>query len=191
MDLKINGRNMEINEQIRNHVSQKLGQVHRHLPGIIMAKVELASEPTRSQKDRIVAQVTLDVGNAILRAEQRAPNTTAAINAVAEALDRRIDRYKSQTYRSERARQNTPDKREAGAEESLYFDAADSESPVGGALVRVKKFDMKPMTVEDAATQMQLLGHDFFMFLNSEPDQYNILYLRDDGNYGLIQPKDV
>ena len=101
---------MDINDQVRNHVSQKLGQVHRHLPGIITAKVELASEPTRSQKDRIVAQVTLDVGNAILRAEQRAPNTTAAINAVAEALDRRIDRYKSQAYRSERARQNTPDK---------------------------------------------------------------------------------
>ena len=108
MELRLQGKNLEINDQIRNHVSQKLGQLGRHLPGLTSVTVELASEATRNQRDRVVAQVTLDVDGSILRAEQRAPNTRAAVNAAAEVLTRQIERYKSQTYRSERSRQSQP-----------------------------------------------------------------------------------
>lgn len=188
MELQIQGRNIEINDQVRSYIAQKLAQVNRHLPAISRAEVELASESTRSHQDRIVVQVTLDVGGAILRAEQRAANTTAAINLVAEALDRRVERYKSRAYRSERARQNTP-LREQQAEE-LSEPAGDTVGPwlADGGLVRVKRFNVKPMTVDEAAFQMELLGHTFFMFINSDSGQYNVLYQRDDGNYGLIQP---
>jgi putative sigma-54 modulation protein len=188
LELQIQGRNIEINDQVRSYIAQKLAQVNRHLPAISRAEVELASESTRSHQDRIVVQVTLDVGGAILRAEQRAANTTAAINLVAEALDRRVERYKSRAYRSERAKQSTP-LREQRAEE-LFEPAGDVAGPwlADGGLVRVKRFDMEPMTVDEAAFQMQLLGHTFFMFLNSGSSQYNVLYQRDDGNYGLIQP---
>ena len=189
MDLKINGRNVEISDQVRKHVTEKLGRIGRHLPGITKAAVELASEPTRSQRDRVVAQVTLDVSGSILRAEQRASNTEAAINSVAEVLARRIERYKSRTYRSERARQTTF-LRVQEAEEAVPSARPFEGKELGdGNLVRIKRFNMKPMSVDDAAFQMRLLGHHFFMFLNDESDQYNLLYQRDDNNLGLIQPK--
>ncbi len=189
MDLKIQGRNVEINDQVRKHVAQKLGQISRHLPGISRVVVELASEPTRSQRDRIVVQVTLDLGSSILRAEQRASNTTTAINSVAEVLDRRIERYKSRAYRSERARQGTPLREREAEDAAQTAGAFEGEVLADGDLVRIKQFDMKPMTVDEAGFQMQLLGHSFFMFLNSEFDQYNVIYQRGDGNYGLIQPR--
>ena len=108
MELQIHGRNVEITDQVRKHVQQKLGQLSRHLPGLSRATVELAPESTRAKKDRVVAQVTLDLSGSILRAEQRAANTSSAINSVVEVLTRRIERYKSRTYRSERARQSPP-----------------------------------------------------------------------------------
>lgn len=198
MEVSIQTRNLEINDRVRQHIARKLDHINQHLPGISRALVEVASEPTRAQQDRIVIQVTLDVNGSVLRGEQRGANTTAAINSVAEILERRIKRYKSRAYRSERARRITP----LSAQQAQEVEAAiaepdleiglDSESDdgalPGGALVRVKRFDMKPMTVDEAAFQMQLLGHKFFMFLNSESDQYNLLYQRDDGDYGLIQP---
>ena len=190
MELQIRGKNVEINDQIRNHVAQKLGQLDRQLTGLAGVAVELSSESTRSQRDRVVAQVTLDVNGSILRAEQRASNTTTAINSVAEVLARRIERYKSRAYRSERARQS-PSLGEQQAEEAGRLAIEEQpEALAGGDLVRIKRFDMKPMTVEDAAFQMQLLGHQFFMFLNSESDRHNVLYQRSDSNFGLIQPRD-
>lgn len=189
MELKIQTRNLEINDRVRQHIAEKLNQINRHLPAITEAVVEVAAEPTRKQQDRIVVQVTLDVTGSILRGEQRASNTTAAINAVAEVLNRRIERYKSRAYRNERARQEGVALRTQQAEEAAQpISSVETEPLSDGALVRIKRFDMEPLTVEEAAFQMQLLGHSFFMFLNSESRQYNVIYQRDDGNYGLIQP---
>ena len=187
MDLQILGRNLEISTQIKEHVTSKLGTIDRHLPNIGRADVEIASEATRSQKDRVVVQVTLNVSGTLLRAQQRAPNAKAAVNAAAQSLDRQIERYKGQVYRSERE-----------ARGALEFDAGDAppteealaEIKLGriGAVSRVKHFDMEPMTVEQAAVQMQRLDHIFYMFLDSETNQYGVLYMRGDANYGLIQP---
>ena len=188
MELTIQSRNVEINDRVRSHIERKLGQLNRHLLGISGVTVELASEPTRAQRDRIVAQVTLRVGGTVLRAEQRAPSTTGAINSVAEVLDRRIERYKSHAYRSERAKQNVSLRVQQADEASEPISTEVREPLPDGNLVRVKRFNMKPMTVEEAAFQMQLLGHSFFMFLNSESDGHNVLYMREDGDFGLIQP---
>ena len=188
VELQIQGRNLEINDQVRNHVSQKLGQLGRHLPGLNRATVELASEATRAQQHRVVAQVTLDVNGTILRAEQRAPNARAAINSVTEVLSRRIERYKSQTYRSSgRARQNAPSRAPEAEGASQTANPEEMEQLADGAQVRVKRFEMTPMTMEEAAFQMQLLGHQFFMFRNSDTGHHNVIYQRDDGNFGLIQ----
>ena len=188
MELQVQGRNVEITEQVRNHLQQKMGQLGRHLPGLSRVTVELASESTRAQRDRVVAQVTLDVGGSILRAEQRAANTNTAINLVAEVLNRRIDRYKSRAYRSERARQSPPLRAQQAEEAAQSTDSVVTEELADRDLVKIKRFDMDPMTVQEAAFQMQLLGHRFFMFFNSDSASYNVIYQRDDGNYGLIQP---
>ncbi len=190
MEWRIQGRNLEINDQIRSHIEEKLGQLSKRLPGVSTVSVELSAESTRSRRDRYVAQVTLNVGGSILRAEQRGTNTKTAINSAAEILSRRIERYKTQVYRSERARHTTP----VGVQqaEQAAQDAIPAEATVlsEGDLVKTKRFEMKPMTVENAALQMQLLGHRFFMFLNSESDRHNVLYQRDDGDFGLIQPEE-
>ena len=187
MELHIYGRNLEITDRTREHVESKLDQIDRHLPGISNATVELAYEATRSHNDRIVAQVTLHVGRTLLRAQQRAANETTAINSVAKALDQQIKRFKSQTYRSGRGRLSGRGANEealAGEPESNSRNSAAVMDEVfaGGQVVRLKEFEMEPTSVDQAAAQMQLLRHDFYMFLDSETDKHSVLYLRGDGN---------
>ena len=190
MDLQIQGRNIEITDQVRRHIEDKLSHLARQLTSLSNVSVELSSESTRSKQDRVVAQVTLNVAGSILRAEQRAPDTKTAITSASEVLSRRIERYKSQTYRSQRSRQNASLGTQQAEEAALAEPPADGEVLPGGDVVKIKRFGMKPLTVEEAVFQMQLLGHAFYMFLNSETDRHNVLYQRDDGNYGLIQPSE-
>ena len=191
MDLNIQGRNIEITRSMKEHVAAKLSSLDRHLPSITRADVEMASERTRSQQDRVVVQVSLNVGGNLLRAQRRAANARAAVNAAIEALDRQVNRWKAQTYRSERQSRNAPDAdtvaREPLPSENGLADDEVLAAPTGD-LVRIKRFDMEPMAVEEAALQMQYLDHSFYMFLDAETNRYSVLYRRADANYGLIQP---
>ena len=174
MELHIYGRNLDIDDKTREHVESKLDQIDRHRPGLSNATVELAYEATRSQNDRIVAQVTLHVGRTLLRAQQRAATTTSAINSVAQSLDRQIKRFKSHTYRSERNRQ--AGRVAVSAAEMTYpedalsipsMDASSNDTAAmdeelsDGQVVRLKEFDMEPTSVDDPAAQMQFWGHSF------------------------------
>ena len=191
MDLNIQGRNIEITRSMKEHVAAKLSSLDRRLPAITRADVEMASERTRSQQDRVVVQVSLSVGGDLLRAQRRAANARAAVNATVEALDRQVNRWKAQTYRSERLSRNAPDADLVAREPLPYENGVADEEEVAAStedLVRIKRFDMEPMTVEAAALQMQYLDHSFYMFLDAETDRYSVLYRRADANYGLIQP---
>ena len=191
MDLNIQGRNIQITRSMKEHVAAKLSSLDRHLPSIARAEVEMSSERTRSQQDRVVVQVSLNVGGDLLRAQRRASNARAAVNAAADALDRQLNRWKSQNYRSERLSRYAPDAdvvvQEAFVSENEVQGEDEAAVPAGD-LVRIKRFDMEPMTVEEAALQMQYLDHSFYMFLDSETNRYSVLYRRADANYGLIQP---
>ena len=194
MDLKIQGRNIEITRSMNEHVTAKLASLDRHQPAISRAEVEMATEPTRSQQDRVVVQVSLNVGGDLLRAQRRAPNARAAVNSAADALDRQLRRWKAQNYRSERQAREAPDA-DLVAREPLPMDNGVQDEDVlegpTGDLVRIKRFDMEPMTVEEAALQMQYLDHSFYMFLDAETNCYSVLYRRSDSNFGLIQPADA
>ena len=191
MDLNIQGRNIQITRSMKEHVAAKLSSLDRHMPSITRAEVEMASERTRSHQDRVVVQVSLNVGGDLLRAQRRAPNARAAVNAAADALDRQLNRWKAQTYRSERHARNAPDAdvaiRELQETDDGVADVETVAAPAGD-LVRIKQFDMEPMTVEEAALQMQYLDHSFYMFLDAETNRYSVLYRRADANYGMIQP---
>ena len=104
MELNIKAKNADVNQQPQGHIERTFGDLIRHLPAITNVNVELSSQATRSQSDRIVARVTLNVDESLLRAEQRVANAVEAINPVAGVLDRRSERYKSRTYRSKRAK---------------------------------------------------------------------------------------
>ena len=188
MELVIQGRNLEVSESIRTYVARKMQRISRHLPAVLAALVELSFENTRSQDQRVVAQVTLNCNRTILRGEERAANVNAAVDAVADVLDRRVQRLKGSLYRSEQARQTGKGVSIRALETQQAETAAaaeEMESP--GRVVRTKRLQMKPMTVEEAALQMELLGHDFFLFYDGLANRYCVLYRRRDGDLGLIE----
>ncbi len=186
MDLKLQGRNIQINERIRAYATRKLSRLDRLLPENSLAEVEVNSSTTRSQSDRITIQATIKSAGVTLRAEQRASNANAAIDLVVDILERKIAKFKTQTYRSKRT--STPFRvmQAEGAEQTV--DPREGTILSDGTLLRFKQFAMESMTVEEAALQMEMVGHSFYMFLNDESGQHNVLYRREDGNFGLIQP---
>ena len=193
MELHIHGRNMELNEETRDYITRKVNRLSRHLTGITSATVELVRENTKAQNTRIAAQITLDIRGTVLRGEERGANAKVAIDSVVHVMDRRVERYKGKAYRTNQVKKTGRNLslRNAGAStESAEVTETDEETlQAEGKVVRVKRYPIKPMTVDEAAFQMQLVGHDFFLFLNSETDQHNLLYKRHDGDFGLIQPE--
>ena len=185
--------NLELNDGTRDYITRKMDRLSRHLRGITEATVELSRENTRAQDARIVAQITLDIDGAVLRGEERGANAVAAMDSVINVMDRRVERYKGKVYKSRQVKK-------AGKNLSLRTleapPIAPEQSPAveeiaeaEGKVVRIKRFPMKPMTVDEAVFQMELLGHDFFLFVDSETEQHRLVYKRHDGDYGLIQPE--
>lgn len=190
MQLTIKGRNMEVTDRLRNYAEKKIGKLDRFLPDIMEVRVDLAEESTRKASERYVAQVTVRSNGTLLRAEERSNDIYAAIDMVTDKLHVQIGRYKGKRRRKmERAQAQAVE-----AEEYQYTDlveqmeAVEEEPPVG-RIVRVKRFPMTPMSEEEAIEQMELLGHDFFVFYNPADAAVNVIYRRSDGNYGLLQPE--
>lgn len=193
MELQIRTKNFELTQSVRGYVERKVGRIGRHLPAASRVLVDLSSEHVRSQGQRVVAQLTLDINGVVLRGEERGHNVTAALDAAVDLLDRRIDRYKGKSYRVEQTKravrrgQGLPD--QLGEADAPGAAEAEEESSPRAAVVKSKSFPIKPMAVDEAIFQMEMLGHDFFLFLNSEVGVYNVLYRRRDNAYGLIQPE--
>lgn len=181
MDWTITGKNIEITSPVRTYVERKLSKLGRHLPRILAAKVEITQEKTKSPQHRYVIQATIDSSGTLLRGEERSSDIYAAIDGVADILDRQIERFKGRVYY--RGRANAA-KAEAAAEAS---EPAETEAP--SPVVKTKRFTVKPMTIEEAVEQMELLGHDFFLFINDATNRFNVIYRRRSGDYGLIDPE--
>jgi len=182
MQLAIAGKNLEITDSLRKYVEKKIGRLDRYLPNIIDARVELTVENTRAAKDSQIAQVTLRTKHAILRAEEASSDMFASIDAVFDKMQRQADRYKGKRW-SKRGVEGEVPVESAAEEESALADEQPSR------ISRVKRFSMAPMDEEEAVDQMELLGHDFFVFFNLNANQINVVYRRSGGDYGLIQPE--
>ncbi|MCE2404080.1 MAG: ribosome-associated translation inhibitor RaiA [Dehalococcoidia bacterium] len=192
MELEIRGKNLDLTDVARDQISRKLSRLGRRLPEISTAVVELARERSRSQRAPVVAQVTLNIDGTVLRGEERGSNAVAAVDAVIDVMDRRVERYKGKAYRSQvvkKSGRNASIRTEGAPAPSEAEIEEDAVSEADGRVVRTKRFAIKPMTLEEAAFQMDLLGHDFFLFRDGETEEYNLLYRRRDGDYGLIQPE--
>lgn len=180
MEIQLFTRNMELTPRLREYVEKKVSKLDRYLPNITEVRVDLSVESTRSNADRQVAQLTIRTPRAILRAEERSSDMFTAIDAALDKMRRQITRYK--TRRQDRWQ------RGAAVEEELLEEGA-AEEAASGRVVRVKRFEMFPMTPDEAIEQMELLGHQFFVFLNAVNGGVNVVYRRRDGNYGLIIPE--
>ena len=185
MELVIKGKNLEVSEAVRKYVQGKIGKLSRHIPNISEGKVELTYEDAKAQGQRYGVQATLNCGGTLLRGEERAADFYTAVDAVADVLDRQIERYKGRVYRSGRKALSS----KAASSEAEVATAEEEEEEFGGKVVRIKRFLVKPMSEEEALEQMELLGHDFFIFYNTATDNYSVVYRRKGGDYGIIHPE--
>ncbi|MEE8443514.1 MAG: ribosome-associated translation inhibitor RaiA [Dehalococcoidia bacterium] len=190
MELVITSRNLELTEEAKEYIEKKFAPISRRLRGVSEAKVEIRGESTRSARHQVVVQVTLSVNGALLRAEERASILNTAIDVVTRALNRQVLRYKGQRFASLRAKKGGRGASIRSVDEVTEGSEAGEEriTVPSGKVVRVKRFLMEPLTLDEAATQMEFLGHDFFFFLNAGTKTHNVLYRRRDGDYTVIEP---
>ncbi len=186
MDLTFRARHVPVTEELREYTARKLSRLGRYLPLVDEAVVELELEGGESAH-RYVVQLTVNCNGTYLRAEERGPRLMAAIDAAADVLSRQVRRFKERSYRSGR-RQGA--KEAAQIEQAAVEEEAEVEEEIIlGKVVRIKQFPMKPMSEEEAIEQMELLGHDFFLFFDTKANTYALLYRRRRGDYGMIIPQ--
>jgi putative sigma-54 modulation protein len=186
MDIQITGKNLEVLPTVRSYITKKFSKVDKYLDKVLAFEVVVSEEKTRSPEQRSVVQVTINNHGTLLRAEERGPDTRTAIDKVVEVLDRQIEHYRGKLPYANKRKSASIRTSESQTEVALEEDAATEDD--GPKIVKTKKFDIKPMSLEEATDQMVLLSHDFFLFYNQDNNQLNLLYRRKDGNYGLIEP---
>jgi putative sigma-54 modulation protein len=187
MELIFKNRNSKVSDHQRTHIEEKLNKLGRYLDQISQMTVEIIEEQRRTEGIVHRVQVTL-VGEhgILLRAEQRAAELYAAVDEVHDTLQRQIRRYKDKHWRRGRLRRQGGEIVEAVPEVTNGVTPETEERRP--RIVRTKEFDVKPMFSDEAVEQMELLGHSFFVFRDAETNRINVLYRREDGNYGLIVP---
>lgn len=189
MEMHITGKNLELSPEVRSYISKKMSKINRFLPNILSFDVVASEEQTRSPEQRFIVQVTLDSNGTLIRGEERGRDLYTATDKVNEVMNRQIEHYKGKLPYSNK--RDSPSIRTSTSEVAAGVAAEVEEAAApepGPRVVKVKKFDIKPMSQEEAVDQMQLLGHDFFLYYNPDNNRINLLYKRKDGNYGLIEP---
>ncbi|MBP3460531.1 MAG: ribosome-associated translation inhibitor RaiA [Lachnospiraceae bacterium] len=168
------GKNIEVTEGLKSAVEDKIGKLEKYFTPETEVHVTLSVE-----KDRQKIEVTIPVKGSIIRSEQVSNDMYVSIDLVEEIIERQLKKYK---------RKLTDQKQAASFFKQDYIekDYMDEEEI---KIIRTKKFDIKPMYPEDACIQMELLGHNFFVFCNAETDQVNVVYKRKGNTYGLIEPE--
>ncbi|MFB5083629.1 ribosome hibernation-promoting factor, HPF/YfiA family [Symbiobacterium thermophilum] len=177
MQVAVRGKNIEITKALREYVEKKLGKIEKFVDHPIKAQANLYVE-----RGRHIIEVTADLNGWILRGEEATGDMYASIDLVADKLEKQVQRYRARLRRRGGAGVS-PEAAVAGAEDQ----GVDAE--LDGKVVKVKRFPVKPVTVDEAILQMDLLSHDFFVFVNSDTGKVNVLYRRHDGDYGLLVPE--
>ena len=183
MKTNLKARNIELNDRLRGQIEHKLRRLDRITHEMAEADVELIGHASHATDSAQVAEVTLRNNGDVLRSTASGATPIAALDVVIDKLERQVVRTKE--------RPGSVRKRHSDEVESvLSREAIGTVEPDGGGpqVVKLKRFDMQPMFEEDAISQMEELGHAFFVFLDAETEQVAVVYRRTDGNYGLIQP---
>ncbi|HOB21549.1 MAG: ribosome-associated translation inhibitor RaiA [Firmicutes bacterium] len=173
MQLTIKGRNIAITPALREHAEKKIGKLARFFDSATPIDGQVV---LRIQGDEHVAEVTLHLDGLLLRGEEESSDMYASIDGVVDKLERQIHKYKTRINRKIRG-------------EKITLPSDKSPEQTKDQVVRIKRFQSKPMPVEEAVMQMELLGHDFFVFRNADNYEVNVLYKRKDGRYGLLEPE--
>ncbi len=180
MELQISGTNIEIKSEVQQYVERKLGKINKHLPDIIDTKVEISEEKTKSPQERYLVKVTVNsgIGKAVFHGEERAEDMFRAVDRVVAVMNRQLEKHKGKIY--DRGRGNPLARGKFNQTE-----VPEAERKV----VKTKRFLIEPMSLEEAIEQMERLGHSFFLFYDADAGEVKLLYRRNDGNYGIIEPE--
>ncbi|MFD1849015.1 ribosome hibernation-promoting factor, HPF/YfiA family [Oceanobacillus bengalensis] len=182
MKYNIRGENIEVTAAIREYVEKKIGKLERYFDTPLTSEVHV-NLSVYNDEQRI--EVTIPMTDLLLRAEVQRTDLYAAIDLVVDKLERQIRKYKTKINR--KVRQNGAPKHAFAKMERETFDNNDEEIDEI-EIVRTKRFNLKPMDPEEAVLQMDMLGHAFFVFTNDKSGESNVVYRRNDGKYGLIEP---
>ncbi len=174
MKFIISGKNIAVTEGLKTAVEDKLGKLERYFTSDTEVVVTLSVE-----KERQKIEVTVPMKGSIIRSEQVSNDMYVSIDLVEEVIERQLRKYKNKIVDRQQA---------AGNFQQAYLEK-EYEEDEEVKITRTKKFDIKPMYPEDACVQMELLGHNFFVFCNAETDQVNVDYKRKGNTYGLIEPE--
>lgn len=174
MRYTITGRNIDVTPGLRAAIEEKIGKLERYFLPDTEIIVTLSV-----QKDKQKIEVTIPVKGNIIRAEESSSDMYVSIDLVEEVIERQLRKYKNKLI----------DKEQNAAHLSQSFIEADDFEDEDIQIIRSKKFAMKPMDPEEACVQMELIGHNFFVFRNSETDEVNVVYKRKGNTYGLIEPE--
>jgi putative sigma-54 modulation protein len=179
MRLQVKGKNVEVSESIRSYAERKLGKLDNKLAPATQVELELAVERNASIAANHVAEATIWTKGPTLRAREASGDMKASIDALVEKLERQVIRYRDK-------RRRRPGREDGGQPMDPTRATPDESAP---SIVKVKQFAVKPMTPEEAVLQLELIGHDFFVFQNADTGDLNVVYRRRDGNYGHIEPQ--
>lgn len=188
MDLEVRGRKLRLSKAIETYVTKKMSKLDHLLPSIKETKVEISKEKSKSPINRYAVQITVKSDGMLIRAEERHANIYAAIDAADDVIRRQISRYKGKFYLKNRRVARRKREIQALAEPMTLEEEHAKPSDI---IYKKKRFPIKVMTVAEAVEQMELLGHDFFIFVNDGTNSFSVLYRRKDGKYGLIEPEIV
>jgi putative sigma-54 modulation protein len=175
--LQVKGKNVELSPALKEYAQKKLGKLDRHLNDSTRVELELAEERNPSIGQNQVAEATIWTKGPVLRARESSEDMKASIDLLVDKLERQAKRYR------EKRRPWTSRARETAPEVAVGDDARPRQ------IVKTKQFAVKPMSPEEAALQLELIGHDFFVFRSADTNDVSVLYRRRDGNYGLIEPQ--
>lgn len=178
---QLSGRNVEVTDAMREYVEEKLARLDRYNDQITNARVTLTVRDVRSAERRNRVEVQLNVPSGIIRAEEHHADMYAAIDRASDVLERQLRKFKTRYMKH---RQEAPPTPEPGPAEAAVDSGQDDH--FNPEIVRQKRFDLRPMTPEDAVVQMEALDHDFYVFKNPS-GQTGVVYRRKDGHYGLIE----
>lgn len=174
MRITITGRNIEITPGLRHAVESKLSKLERYFMPETDVIVTLSVE-----KERQKIEVTIPVKGNIIRSEQVSNDMYVSIDLVEEVIERQLKKYKNKLV----------DAKQGSSHFKMDFIEKESSEEEEIQIIRTKRFGMKPMYPEDACVQMELLGHNFFVFQNAETEEVNVVYKRKGNTYGLIEPE--
>jgi putative sigma-54 modulation protein len=188
MQVVVIGRNIELTPALKSYLLDKLQRSQKHFDHELAVNALLSVAKNPSVAESQTAEVTVKMNGSLIRGEESTANMYASIDLVADKIERQLRKYKTRYYHkgNKLASGGFLNGENSAVHDHELDDGLEEHKP---KIVRSKRFPLKPMAPEEACKHMDLLGHDFFMFINAETDQVNTVYHRRDRNYGLIEPE--